>query len=295
MNTIYRAIGISKQAFHQRLGLQFRYEEECEQLLPIINSIRENHPVMSAREMYHMIKPTTMGRDRFEAYCFEKGFKVEIKRSFQKTTNSLGVTRFDNQIIGLELTGINQVWVSDITYYRIGNRFYYLTFIMDLYSRRILGFNASKYLFTEDTTIPALKMAIKERKGIDLQGLIFHSDGGGQYYCKDFLALTKPKIINSMCESVYENAHAERVNGTIKNAYLEGYNPQNFEELKKMLIKAVFMYNHQKPHKALNSNAPIGFEKQLLKKLSTKMEVINKRKKVTKKEKNTTNTNMVIN
>jgi len=58
----------------------------------------------------------------------------------------------------------NQVWVSDITYYEIGGRFYYLIFIMDLYSRRILGYSASYNLFTESTTIPALKMAIRKKK-----------------------------------------------------------------------------------------------------------------------------------
>ena len=67
---------------------------------------------------------------------------------------------FENLIKGMELKGINQVWVSDITYYRIGERFYYLTFILDLYSRYIVGHAVSESLFTEQTTIPALNMAL---------------------------------------------------------------------------------------------------------------------------------------
>ena len=159
----------------------------------------------------------------------------------------MGVTRFENHLLNLELTHVNQVWVSDITYYAISNRFYYLTFIMDLYSRTIVGYAVSENLFTENTTLPALKMALRVRQGCNLKGLIIHSDGGGQYYSKVFLEITKD-MVNSMCESVYENIHAERINGTIKNQYLEGYKPANFEELKKMSAKAVNMYNRYKPH-----------------------------------------------
>lgn len=285
MNKIYKAISISKQAFHQHLNLYIRQQEELAQLLPIIRQIREDHPRMSARVMCRLIQPHTFGRDRFEAFCFEHGFKLEVNRSYRRTTNSLGVTRFKNLLEGIELASTNQVWVSDITYYEIGGRFYYLTFIMDLYSRRILGYSGSDNLFTECTTIPALKMAIRKRRGICLEGMILHSDGGGQYYCKDFLVVTKKAgICNSMCENVYGNAHAERINGTIKNAYLEYYKPQNFEQLKNMLTKAVKMYNEQKPHKALNGLSPVAFE-NLLCGLLTNNTVFNKRKKEAKKEK----------
>jgi transposase InsO family protein len=285
MNKIYKAISISKQAFHQRLNLYIHQQEELAQLLPIIRQIREDHPRMAAREMYRLIQPYTLGRDRFEVFCFEHGFKLDVKRSYRRTTNSIGVIRFKNLLEGFELTSINQVWVSDITYYEIGDRFYYLTFIMDLYSRRVIGYSASDNLFTECTTIPALKMAIRKRNSIDLNGLIAHSDGGGQYYCKEFLKVTKKAgIKNSMCEDVYGNAHAERINGTIKNSYLEYYKPQNFEQLKNMLTKAVKMYNEQKPHKALNGLCPVAFE-NLLCGLLTNNAVFNKRKKEAKKEK----------
>ncbi len=285
MNHIYQAIKISKQAFHQRLDLYIRQQEERSQLLPTIRQIREDHPRMAARVIYKLILPSSFGRDRFEAFCFENGFKLDVKRSFRRTTNSLGVTRFKNLIIGFELTGINQVLVSDITYYEMNGRFYYLTFIMDLYSRRILGFSVSENLFTENTTIPALKMAIKQKNVNEIIGIILHSDGGGQYYCKQFLEITNHfKILNSMCEDVFGNTHAERINGTIKNAYLEYYKPNNFEQLKVMLTKAVKMYNEQKPHEALNGLSPMVFE-QLTNSLLTQNIVVNKRKKEVKKKK----------
>ena len=154
---------------------------------------------------------------------------------------------------------------------------------MDLYSRTIVGYAVSENLFTENTTLPALKMALRVRQGCNLKGLIIHSDGGGQYYSKVFLEITKD-MVNSMCESVYENIHAERINGTIKNQYLEGYKPANFEELKKMSAKAVTMYNRYKPHQSLSGLTPIGFESLELR-LSTEITLVNKRKKEAKKEK----------
>lgn len=276
MNALYGVIGTSKQAFHQYLDKQMLILEEQQQLLPIISQIRADHPRLSVRQMYGMIKPQSMGRDKFEQFCYQYGFKLDVKRSFHKTTNSLGVTRFENLIAGKKLTGVNQVWASDITFYRIGERFYYITFILDLYSRFIVGYAVSVGMFTEQTTMPALSMALKDREGA--QGLIFHSDGGGQYYCKAFLAITKAnQIKNSMCESVYENAHAERINGTIKNDYLIYYGPKDYAELVKLTDKAVKMYNFSRPHSSLGNRSPAAYE------LSTKLAVVNKEKR-SKKE-----------
>lgn len=287
MNEFYSILGMSKQNFHQVLDRMLLHRMEKEQLLIIIRQVRQDHPKMSCRDLYRLIQPKFMGRDRFETFCREEGFMVEVKRNFRRTTNSLGVTRFPNLVLGLEVTAVNQVWVSDITYYEMQSRFYYLTFIMDLYSRKIIGYSESDNLLTQYTTIPALNMAIKVRKGQNLSGLIFHSDGGGQYYCKDFLKITGTTIRNSMCDSVYENPHAERLNRTIKNNYLYPYSPENRSELKTMLTKAVYMYNHQKPHGSLNGLSPVNFEKQT--ELLTENPLINKRKKEAKKEKVTNN------
>ena len=253
---------MSKQSFHQKLNRHLNVLEEQGQLLVLVKQIRQDHPRMSSRQMYRLIGPKHMGRDRFESFCFENGFKVPIKRAYHRTTDSLGVTRFDNLLTAYPLTGINQVWVSDITYYRIGERFYYLTFILDLYSRVIVGFSVSSNLLTSSTTVAALQMALKKRP---IQaGLVFHSDGGGQYYSKEWLKLTMEyKIKNSMCETVYENPHAERINGVIKNDYLIGYGPENFQQLIAMTTRAVNKYNCEKPHGALGNISPINYEKIL--------------------------------
>jgi putative transposase len=239
---------------------RYKFEEQ-EQLIPLINEIRRDHPRMSARDIYLKLQPGCMGRDQFERFCMDSGYRIKKLRNFRVTTNSLGVTRFPNMIKDIEVTRVNQVFVSDITYFDIGSDTYYLTFIMDLFNREIVGWCASDNLRTESTTLPALHRVITERGRANLKGAIMHSDGGGQYYCNEFKKLTKDLgMINSMTEEkVYENSHAERLNGIIKNNYLYPYGPTNMTSLKKLLDKAVFMYNTGKPHKALGKLTPSKF------------------------------------
>jgi putative transposase len=240
---------------------KYQFEEQ-EQLIPLINEIRRDHPRMSARDIYLKLQPNFMGRDQFERFCMDSGYRIKRLKNFRVTTNSLGVTRFPNMIKDLEVTRVNQVFVSDITYFDIGSDTYYLTLIMDLYNREIVGWSVSDNLRTETTTLPALLMLIILRGKVNLKGSIIHSDGGGQYYCNEFKALTKSlEMINSMTEEkVYENSHAERLNGVIKNNYLYPYGPTNIKSLKKLLNKAVYMYNTGKPHKALGKLTPKEFK-----------------------------------
>lgn len=107
-------LGISKQAFHQRVNRHLRMQEEISYLLLMVQNIRKDHPKMSVRKIYRMMCPKTIGRDRFEAFCFERGFQVVVSKNYRKTTNSLGVTRFPNLVIGLKISRPNQVWVSDV-------------------------------------------------------------------------------------------------------------------------------------------------------------------------------------
>lgn len=269
MSRVYDYINSSRQAFHQKLDRHLRRLEYEAYLRPILQDLRVEHPGVAARQLYWILQPEQIGRDRFETLCFQLGLKLEKKKAFKRTTDSSGVVRFVNLVTGRELTGINQVWVSDITYYQIGNDFYYLTFIMDLYSRKIVGYSVSQRLITEVTTLPALQMALKARQ--PQPGLIFHSDGGGQYYSKAFVELTAQNgIHNSMCDSVFENPNAERINGTIKNQYIKGYNPTSYSQLIKSTERAIRNYNYVRPHSMLGNTAPGIYEQYLLAKPSKK-------------------------
>ena len=239
------------------------YNEEVGFLKQLVREVRQDHPTLSSRAMYYKIIPEGIGRDKFEDLCHDWGYSIERIINYQKTTNSNGVIRFENHLSGLVLTNINQAFSSDITYFELSGKFHYITFIMDCFSRYILGYSVSKRLTAEQTTIPALQMAIKARGGKIQPGLIFHSDGGGQYYAKEFVAITtKYKLVNSMCEYPWENGKAERVNGTIKNNYLKHMNIMTFEDLIKNVDRAVSLYNEERPHKSLNYMTPLAFEKK---------------------------------
>ena len=232
-------------------------------MIPIIEQIRKDHPKMSAREMYFKINPSCMGRDKFESFCFDHGFRVINTKNYRKTTNSNGVVRFPNLIKDFELTGVYQVLVSDITYYELNGRFYYITLIMDLYSREILGYSVSKSMHTEQTTLAALKMVVRKIGRDKLKGTIIHSDGGGQYYAIEFRKYTEDlKMLNSMGKEVYDNPHAERVNGTIKNNYVIPWNPRSYDELELFTARAVTNYNTDKPHLALGRLTPVQFRER---------------------------------
>lgn len=241
-----------------------RDNEQAGHLSKIIGQIRKDHPTLSWRAMYYKVNPESMGRDAFERLCSSLGLKTSKFLNRRRTTNSYGVIRFDNLLSTMTLTGINQAWCSDITYFEINDQYYYITFILDCYSRYIVGHSTSKRLTTEETTLPALRLAIEVRGGKVPSNMIFHSDGGGQYYDKQFLKYTsKYQFRNSMCEYAYENGKAERINGIIKNNYLKYYNIKTFDELLKGVDRAVTLYNADRPHKALKYKSPLLFEKGL--------------------------------
>jgi putative transposase len=263
LNQFYIAVGITKQALHHHLNTQLEQHSMFENLYKIAIEIRHDHPTLSCRAMYYKIKPDGIGRDKFEGFCNQWGLVQQRLVSRIRTTFSSGVIRFENLYKDIIFTSIDQAYVSDITYFEVGDRFYYITFIMDAYSRYILGYSASNRLTTEQTTLPALNMLLKYKNYRLNEAIIFHSDGGGQYYDKAFLKLTNDyKFKNSMCEFAYENGKAERINGIIKNNYLKHRKINTFEELNRELDRSVSLYNNERPHKSLGFKTPKEIEKR---------------------------------
>jgi putative transposase len=152
LNTLYTALLVSKQSFHQQMNRALKQQSEAHLLLTLIYQIRHDHPTMGSRDMYYKLQPQGIGRDAFERLC--KQYKLTSKkfRNYRRTTDSQGVIRFSNLVIGLKIMKLNQVWVSDITYFDVGGKFYYLTFILDAYSRRIIGHNVSNNLSSINKT-----------------------------------------------------------------------------------------------------------------------------------------------
>lgn len=260
MKDFYIELNVSKQSVHQMRQRKINSLEENEMILPLVRKIRKDHPCMSAREIYFKIRPSHMGRDKFEQFCFNNGFRVVNKPAFRKPETK-EVIHFPNLIKEIKVTGVNQVFVSDITYYELGRRFYYLTFVMDLSNREVVGYSVSKSLRTVDTTLPALRMAAKTRGKKNLKGAIFHSDGGGQFYSTEFTVYTNNlEMRNSMTEwNVFQNSAAERLNGVLKNNYIYRYMPTNFAQLEKETKRAVTKYNWEKGHRSLGGLTPVEY------------------------------------
>lgn len=263
MKELYKILEISKQSHFQYINRQKVFNENKIPLIGAMLELRQFHPKMGAKKMYIVLKPDFIGRDGFIELYNEAGLKLYRERSYRRTTFSNPSAKYTNLTIGKVFTDINQLWSSDITYLAIGaDVFLYITFIMDVYSRRIIGYNVSEDL-SAASSLKALKMALKTRGVEHYEQLIHHSDKGTQYTSGQYTdTLKKHNIAISMCNSVYENTHIERVNGTIKNDYLSNYKIKNLAECQRTLKKVVNLYNSC-PHWSLNGYTPFSFENAL--------------------------------
>lgn len=265
MNNLYKIAGLTKQALHQSEIRQSYLQMQEETILSLAKEIRKEHPKMGCRKMYYLMDPDCWGRDTFERLLLNNGYRVKYEPNYIRTTYSQNLYYFPDLTKGLELTNVNQLWVTDITYYFVNGKFFYLTFILDVYSRRIIGYHVSPTLKAE-ANLKALKMAFKTRKRFIFPGLIHHSDKGSQFIDKDYQRMIKDAQIQmSMCNEAWENPFAERINGIIKQEYLDCWQIDTGDGLIKATKKAVNSYNTHRPHwLLLNKMTPVNFEKLLL-------------------------------
>jgi transposase InsO family protein len=155
-------------------------------------------------------------------------------------------------------TAPNQLWVSDITYWEIEGGHVYISFITDAYSHKIVGFHVAETLESVET-IKALIMALSDLDSDGHYQLIHHSDRGVQYCHHKYVKLLQDNNIQiSMTENgdPLENAIAERVNGIIKEEYLQDYKVKNLKEAKSVLSFVVKLYNEERPHNSISNNVP---------------------------------------
>ena len=164
-----------------------------------------------------------ISEDQVIFFMKQLGLKRKVKKKHKITTDSKHTLFISPNILNRQFTTNkpSKVWVSDITYLQIEKRFLYLTVIIDLYDRKIVGWNLSSMLSTSTTILPAWNMAISNRKV--QEGLIFHSDRGTQYANKLFTStLNQHKCVQSM----------SRKGNSIDNAVSESF----FNSLKRELI-----------------------------------------------------------
>ena len=262
MSAVYGICGVSKQAYFQHRTSESQRQIMEEIILGEVGRLRQRHRSMGARKMYWKLSPLPIGRDRFEELVLAHGYRVRVNRNYTKTTHRhKRYLCYPNLCADLVVRRINRVWSSDITYYRVMDRFYYLVFEMDLYSRRILGSAVSQTLEATGN-VEALEKAFATRGFATYQyQLIHHSDPGSQYLSEEVLEVCRHRKCRvSIGKSVWENPHIERVNGIIKNEYLRHYSITTIVELQKAVSEAIWYYNNDRPHWSLQLMTPVEFE-----------------------------------
>jgi putative transposase len=232
-------------------------------LLQMVQKQRKQMSRLGGRKLLELIQPELpeelyLGRDLFFDFLRERNLLVRKKRYRTRTTfSNHWLKKFPNLIKGFKPERANQLWVSDITYIVTAEGFGYLSLITDAYSRKIVG-----WALGDDPkaihTVKALEMALKQLpKGT--KNLYHHSDRGVQYCCEEYVKILKKNHIQiSMTENgdPLENAIAERVNGILKDEWLNRIKLKTRSEARSQLEQIIRIYNEVRPHSSLDMKTP---------------------------------------
>jgi transposase InsO family protein len=242
---VCRQLGYSKQAYYKSVKNQQQkgcYEAE---VVSKVVAIREFLPKLGGRKLYYLLKekllkpPFFIGRDRLFRILGKAGLLVVRKKKYAVTTDSRHwLRKYPDRIKGVIPTGPEQIFVADITYLEIENRFGYLHLLTDSYSKKIVGYQLSHTL-NASHTIKALQMAIEQKKTTNTT--IHHSDRGLQYCSAGYIqVLNSNKMDISMTQdgSPYDNAIAERVNGILKSEFGLDQKFDSMNQAKKATVRS---------------------------------------------------------
>jgi len=257
---------ISRAAYYR-----FDNTVSSENVKPLIQKIALEFPFYGYRRI------TKELQNRGEKINHKKVLKImrsenllcRRKKAFKPVTtqSNHNFEVYPNLIENIQVTGLNQIWVSDITYIHLMKSFVYLAVIIDLFSRKCIGWHLSNDIDTY-LSLNALDMAIAARQQLGFDSLIHHSDRGVQYASNDYIQKLEEfgiKISMSRSGNPYDNAFAESFMKTLKveEVYMNEY--ETFEDALKNIQRFIEeVYNEKRLHSSIGYMSPNKFEKEVL-------------------------------
>jgi len=241
---------------------------EDEQLNVKIRDVHEgNFGVYGVRKVWHQLRreDVEVGRDHVGRLMAELGLCGVTRTKKVRTTNPAPESERPADLVDRVFTASapDQLWVADLTYVWTRGGFCYTAFVIDAFSRRIVGWRVSSSLRT-DLALDALEMAIWSRRDRDLDGLIHHSDRGVQYLAIRYTErLDDAGAVNSVGSrgDSYDNALAETVNGLYKAELINRQAPwQSVEQVELETAAWVHWWNAQRLHGACGDIPPAEYE-----------------------------------
>ncbi len=265
METLCALFGKSRQAYYKWRPSDFAQAAMEDIIIEEVKKIRETAPGIGSYTLYPLLlnifgKENMIGRDRFYTLMKERGLQLKKRRTYRTTNSWHHFHKWKNLVKDFIPTSPNQLWVSDITYIKLMNGVVYLHLISDAYSRKILGWIVAQSLEARHT-LEAFNMAAKNAAeyGVDFSTLIHHSDRGVQYCCNLYVSRLQDLGINISMTEEYkptDNAKAERVNGIIKQLFIDGQEFSEISDVYYTLSRGIPFYNDVRPHSSISHETP---------------------------------------
>ena len=266
MNGLCRAAGVSRAGYYRFL-LRPQAPEAAMDLRSQIQRIALRWPAYGYRRVHAELRRRgwSVNHKRILRLMRADNLLCLRRRKFILTTDSKhGLPIYSNLAGAMVLTGIDQLWVADITYIRLRLEFVYLAVLLDAFSRRCIGWALQRSLEAA-LVLEALRMALTQRR--PRPGLVHHSDRGVQYASHDYTAQLEQRGIRismSRAATPYDNTQAESFIKTLK--YEEVYRTEyhNLQEAKASMGEFLEkIYNQERLHSALGYRPPLEFERGL--------------------------------